>query len=72
MAQDISDEFFKYHANHRTDEYGGNSENTARFCLEVVGAVVDAIGADRVGIRFSPWSTIPGYGVLNFCCILVK
>ncbi|QLG72993.1 hypothetical protein HG535_0E00770 [Zygotorulaspora mrakii] len=44
-------------SNKRTDEYGGTIENRARFTLEVVDAVVDAIGADKVGIRFSPYGT---------------
>ena len=44
-------------SNHRTDEYGGSIENRARFTLEVVDAVVEAVGADRVGIRFSPYHT---------------
>ena len=41
--------------NDRTDEYGGNLENRCRFPLEVVQAVVDEVGADRVGIRLSPF-----------------
>ena len=49
-------------SNHRTDEYGGSIENRARFTLEVVDAVVEAVGVDRVGIRFSPYST---YGVMS-------
>ncbi len=40
--------------NDRTDAYGGSAENRARFVVEVARAVVDAIGADRVGIRISP------------------
>lgn len=44
-------------SNKRTDEYGGSIENRARFVLEVVDAVVDAIGEKRVGIRFSPYGT---------------
>ncbi|CCK70347.1 NADPH dehydrogenase KNAG_0E00790 [Huiozyma naganishii CBS 8797] len=44
-------------SNHRIDEYGGSIENRARFTLEVVDALVDAIGADKVGIRFSPYGT---------------
>ena len=38
-------------SNHRTNEYGGSIENRARFTLEVVDAVVEAVGADRVGIQ---------------------
>ncbi|WP_139984299.1 alkene reductase [Nocardioides litoris] len=47
-------------SNERTDEYGGSPENRARFGIEVVRAVVDAIGADRVGIRLSPAHNIQG------------
>lgn len=44
-------------SNKRTDEYGGTIENRARFTLEVVDAVTEAIGSDKVGIRFSPYGT---------------
>ncbi|KLU10812.1 MULTISPECIES: alkene reductase [Kocuria] len=47
-------EFLAPGANQRTDEYGGTPENRARFVLEVVRAVVDEIGAERVGLRISP------------------
>lgn len=50
----LLDEFLRDGANQRTDEYGGSIENRVRFPLEVVRAVVDAIGKDRVGIRISP------------------
>ena len=44
--------------NDRKDEFGGASiENRLRFPLMVVKAVVEAVGADRTGIRFSPWGT---------------
>ncbi|KAI0313542.1 FMN-linked oxidoreductase [Amylostereum chailletii] len=56
----LADEFLKNFANNRTDEYGGTPENKGRFYLEVVDAVVEAIGADRVGVKFSPWATVPG------------
>ncbi|KAE8680352.1 12-oxophytodienoate reductase 2 [Hibiscus syriacus] len=42
--------------NDRTDEYGGSLENRCRFPLQVVEAVADEIGADRVGIRLSPFA----------------
>ena len=42
-------------SNQRTDEYGGSVQNRARFVLEVTRAVAEAIGADRTGIRLSPW-----------------
>lgn len=51
----LVDQFINSSSNQRTDIYGGKSvENRARFPLEVVGAIVDAIGAERTAIRFSP------------------
>jgi N-ethylmaleimide reductase len=47
-------QFLALSANARTDQYGGSLENRARFAIEVAQAVVDAIGADRTGIRLSP------------------
>ncbi len=40
--------------NVRSDSYGGSVENRIRFAAEVVGAVADAIGPERVGVRISP------------------
>ncbi len=50
----LLDQFVQDGSNQRTDEYGGSVENRSRFVLEVVRAVVDELGADRVGIRLSP------------------
>jgi 2,4-dienoyl-CoA reductase-like NADH-dependent reductase (Old Yellow Enzyme family) len=50
----LVDQFLRDGANFRTDEYGGSIENRLRFATEVLEAVGDAIGMDRVGIRFSP------------------
>ncbi|KAI7861035.1 12-oxo-phytodienoic acid-like protein [Circinella umbellata] len=48
-------QFISTSSNKRTDDYGGSIPNRARFVLEVTEAVVNAIGAGRTGIRFSPW-----------------
>ncbi|KAF0708332.1 hypothetical protein As57867_006365, partial [Aphanomyces stellatus] len=48
------DQFLRESANTRTDQYGGSLENRARFLTQVVEAVTAAVGADKVGIRFSP------------------
>lgn len=40
--------------NLRDDDYGGTPEKRARFVVEVVSAIAEAIGADRVGLRLSP------------------
>lgn len=50
----LLDSFLRSNANQRTDMYGGSIENRIHFPLEVVGALVDEIGAERVGIRISP------------------
>lgn len=47
-------QFLSSNANRRGDEYGGSITNRIRFAVEAVEAAVDAIGADRVGIRLSP------------------
>ncbi|WP_263972030.1 oxidoreductase [Streptomyces resistomycificus] len=47
-------EFLSPAANQRTDEYGGSPHNRARFVVEVVTAVAQAVGAERVGLRISP------------------
>ncbi|WP_119681706.1 alkene reductase [Indioceanicola profundi] len=56
----LIDQFLHDGSNQRTDAYGGSIENRARFLLEIVDAVVARIGADRVGVRLSPWSGILG------------
>ena len=53
----LPDQFLRDGSNVRTDDYGGSIENRARFLLEVTAAVVDAFGADRVGVRLSPSGT---------------
>lgn len=52
--------FLQPSANERTDAYGGSIKNRARFPLDVVNAVVQAVGARRTGIRISPWATPRG------------
>ncbi len=47
----LIDQFIKPKPNQRTDEYGGSVENRCRFALEVIQAVVEEVGADRVGLR---------------------
>lgn len=56
----LVDQFLQTNSNERTDRYGGSVENRARFVLEIIEAVVNAVGANKVGIRFSPWSTFQG------------
>lgn len=52
----LAEQFLRASSNQRTDEYGpsGGPHGRATFSLRVVSALVNAIGADRVGIRLSP------------------
>ncbi len=56
----LVDQFLQDVSNERTDEYGGSIENRIRFALEVVDAVVKAVGAKKSAIRLSPWSEFLG------------
>jgi N-ethylmaleimide reductase len=56
----LIDQFLRTTSNQRTDEYGGSTQNRLRFLQEVVTAVVDAAGAERVGIRLAPYITAKG------------
>ena len=55
----LIEQFLNGNVNTRTDGYGGSIAARNRFALEVTRATVAAIGAERVGIRLSP------YGVFN-------
>ncbi|MBM3163488.1 MAG: alkene reductase [Chlorobi bacterium] len=55
----LLEQFIRPNTNLRTDRYGGSIENRVRFVLEVVDAVIGAVGRERVGIRLSP------FGVFN-------
>ncbi|KAK0107502.1 Chanoclavine-I aldehyde reductase fgaOx3 [Cadophora gregata f. sp. sojae] len=56
----LVDQFTQDNSNNRTDAWGGSVEKRARFGIEVAKAVVEAVGADRTGIRLSPFSTFQG------------
>ena len=52
----LIDQFMKDQVNDRTDQYGGSLENRCRFALDIVEVVSNEIGADRIGIRLSPFA----------------
>ncbi len=56
----LINQFIDSQANNRSDEYGGCIENRLRFLGEVVAAMVDAIGAERVGVRLAPFTSLNG------------
>lgn len=53
----LINQFLCDHSNRREDAYGGSVENRARFLMDVLDAVVDVWGADKVGLRLSPTGT---------------
>ncbi len=55
----LLEQFLQSHTNLRTDRYGGSIENRARLLMEITQAAIEVWGADRVGVRLSP------YGVAN-------
>jgi N-ethylmaleimide reductase len=58
----LIDQFLNTASNQRTDAWGGCIENRIRFAVEIAKASAAAIGADRIGMRISP------YGVFNGMC----
>lgn len=53
----LIDQFLRDGVNERTDRYGGSIENRARFLFEILDAVIGELGASRVGLRLSPYTT---------------
>ncbi|MET9759693.1 alkene reductase [Streptomyces sp. NPDC006372] len=53
-------QFLSRNTNLRTDGYGGPVAARIRFTAEVTEAVAAEIGAERVGLRVSPGSTVNG------------
>jgi N-ethylmaleimide reductase len=55
----LIEQFLNANVNRREDGYGGSIAARNRFALNVARAVMDAVGAERVGMRLSP------HGVFN-------
>jgi N-ethylmaleimide reductase len=56
----LLEQFFNANINQRSDGYGGDPDRRNRFIVEVARAVADSIGADKLGIRFSPHAGMAG------------
>lgn len=56
----LINQFFESSSNQRTDKYGGSIENRARFALELIDRLGEAIGPEKVAIRISPWLKYTG------------
>lgn len=54
----LIEQFLNARSNQRTDEYGGSIENRSRFLLEITQGTIEAIGADKVGVRLSPFGAM--------------
>ena len=50
----LPQQFLTDSANLRQDEYGGSLANKARFTLDVMNALIAAVGGEHVGIKISP------------------
>lgn len=50
-------QFLSTGTNRRGDAYGGTVENRIRFVVEVLDAMIDRVGAGRVGIKITPEMT---------------
>jgi N-ethylmaleimide reductase len=53
----LPNQFLADSSNQRQDQYGGSIENQNRFVIEVMNALVDAVGDNKAAIRLSPTST---------------
>ncbi|MBF0281962.1 MAG: alkene reductase [Zetaproteobacteria bacterium] len=50
----LLDQFLRDGSNQRRDKYGGSYENRSRLLLEIIAAMSEAIGSERIGVRLSP------------------
>jgi N-ethylmaleimide reductase len=58
----LIEQFLQSNSNLRTDRYGGGIENRARLLMEITQAAIEVWGADRVGVRLSPYGIANGSG----------
>jgi N-ethylmaleimide reductase len=58
----LIEQFLQSHTNLRTDRYGGGIENRARLLMEITQAAIEVWGANRVGVRLSPYGVANGSG----------
>jgi N-ethylmaleimide reductase len=58
----LIEQFLQSRSNLRTDRYGGSIPNRVRFLMEVTKAAIEVWGANRVGVRLSPYGIANGSG----------
>jgi len=54
----LIEQFLNPNVNTRSDEFGGSIEGRAKLAIELARGIAAAIGKEKVGIRFSPYSTL--------------
>lgn len=50
----LVEQFLNPNSNNRNDEFGGSISNRSKFLLDITEKTIEAIGAEKVGIRLSP------------------
>jgi N-ethylmaleimide reductase len=58
----LIDQFLRDGTNRREDSYGGPVESRIRLLIEVTQMLINAVGADRTGVRLSPNDDPQGCG----------
>ncbi len=61
----LLEQFLQSRSNTRSDRYGGSIANRCRLHLEIAEAVAQEVGADRTGIRLSPWGVANDSGEVD-------
>jgi N-ethylmaleimide reductase len=61
----LLEQFLNPNVNNRTDQYGGSIQKRAKLILDIAERTGAVIGKEKVGIRFSPFSTLGDLGVYN-------
>ena len=56
----LGQQFLSSGSNRREDDYGGTVEKRCRFVIEVLQAMAEVDGGDRIGVRFSPGGEFNG------------
>jgi N-ethylmaleimide reductase len=58
----LIEQFLQSRSNQRADQYGGSIENRVRLLMEITQAAIEVWGANRVGVRLSPYGIANGSG----------
>jgi N-ethylmaleimide reductase len=61
----LMEQFLNANINTRNDSYGGSADARNRFVIEIAQACVNAIGAEKLGIRISPHGVFNGTGAFE-------